>query len=672
MLKSCFFTLAIATGLAPAVSAAAAPAATQETRYTFLFSGNKAGSLVTRTEPGGELVCTFEFNDRGRGPKTETRFRLGAGGIPVSEHVTGIDYWKTPVDERFDVAGGKASWKNAAENGERQLTGPAFYLGLNGPPQEFELLTRALLAAPGGRLPLLPAGEARVEKLDSRKVQAGGKERTADLYAVYGLGLSPSYEWLDSERHLFAGIQGWAAIFPEGWDGVIPELTKAQDAAEAARLKSLAAKLPHRPKGALVIQHARLFDAESGKLMPETTVVVASNRIQAVGHDGEVAAPAGAEVIDAKGKALLPGLWDMHTHLSDDDGLLNMAAGVTTVRDMANDIDKLQDMRRRWENGDAVGPRVLMAGFMDGPGPFAGPTKVLVSTEKEALDWVDRYASMGYVQVKLYSSLDPKLVPAIVKRAHEKGLRVSGHIPNGMIAEEAVRAGFDEIQHVNFLELNFLDRGIDTRTPARFTEVGEHAAELDLNSDKVKRFIALLKERGTVLDVTLATFESLYMAPANAVGPTYATVVDRFPPTMQRGFVGGGLTAPPGHEQRYKDSFRAMENLVLALHKAGVTVVAGTDALCGFALHRELELYVDAGFSPADALRAATLVPARVMKRDRDLGSVAPGKMADLILVDGDPTARISDIRRVVLTVKDGVVYDPAALYQALAVQPIR
>jgi imidazolonepropionase-like amidohydrolase len=172
--------------------------------------------------------------------------------------------------------------------------------------------------------------------------------------------------------------------------------------------------------------------------------------------------------------------------------------------------------------------------------------------------------------------------------------------------------------------------------------------------------------------VTLATFEALYMAPANAVGPTYAAVVDRFPPTVRRGFVGGGLTAPPGRGQRYHDSFRAMENLVLALHKAGVTVVAGTDELCGFALHRELELYVDAGFSPVDALRTATLVPARVMKRDQDLGSVAPGKLADLILVDGDPTARISDIRRVVLTVKDGVVYDPAALYQALAVQPIR
>ena len=317
MLKPCLVSvLALLAGLAPATG--------QETRYTFLFSGNKAGSLVTRVQPDGERICTFEFNDRGRGPKTETRFRLGPGGIPVSEHTTGVDYWKTPVDERFERTGAKASWKNAAENGERQLTGPAFYLGLNAPPQEFELLTKALLAAPGGRLPLLPAGEAHVAKLDSRKVQAGGKERTADLYAVYGLGFSPSYEWLDAQHNLFAGISGWAAVVPEGWEGVVPELNHAQDAAEAARQKTLAAKLPHRPKGPLVLQHARLFDPESGKLVPETTVVVAGNRIQAVGHDGEVAAPAGAEIIDAKGKTLLPGLWDMHTHLGDDDGLLNL------------------------------------------------------------------------------------------------------------------------------------------------------------------------------------------------------------------------------------------------------------------------------------------------------------------------------------------------------------
>ena len=366
----------------------------------------------------------------------------------------------------------------------------------------------------------------------------------------------------------------------------------------------------------------------------------------------------------------MPGLWDMHGHLGPLDGLLNLAAGVTTARDLANDTDQLLDLRKRWDAGEAIGPRVLMAGFMDGPGPFAGPSKVLVDTEEEALAAVNNYAKLGYVQIKLYSSLDPKLVPAIVQRAHQLGLRVSGHIPNGMTAEQAVRAGFDEIQHVNFLFLNFLPPEIDTRTPARFTEVAQHAAELDLNSERVRSFIALLKERGTVSDPTLVAFEGLFTGRPDQLDPSLAPVADRFPAQVRRSAFGGGLNPPAEKVQRYRDSFRALQNLVRTLHDAGVTIVAGTDALAGFTLHRELELYVDAGIPAPEVLRIATLGAARVMKRDGELGSVAAGKLADMILVDGDPTKSISDIRRVLLTVKDGATYDPAKLYEAIGVKP--
>jgi imidazolonepropionase-like amidohydrolase len=240
-----------------------------------------------------------------------------------------------------------------------------------------------------------------------------------------------------------------------------------------------------------------------------------------------------------------------------------------------------------------------------------------------------------------------------------------------MSAEQAVRAGYDEIQHVNFLVLNFLDPKIDTRTPARFSEVAKHAAELDLHSERVKDFIALLKARGTVSDPTLNAFEGMFKAQPGEVDPSLAAVADRLPPQVQRGLYNAGLNPPADQVQRYRDSYRAMQNLVKALYDAGVTIVAGTDAMAGFTLHRELELYVDSGIPAPDALRIATLGAARVMKRDRDLGSAAPGKLADLILVDGDPAARISDIRRVVLTVKDGVVYDPAALWREVGVKPV-
>ncbi|HKV08051.1 MAG TPA: amidohydrolase family protein [Thermoanaerobaculia bacterium] len=654
-------TLFAALALAPCATAATQES---ETRYTLFLAGNKAGTAVTRTSSPIERTFNFEFNDRGRGPKTTTRIRLDAQGLPVRMETTGNDYWKSPVEELYERIGSKATWKNKAESGAQEITGPAFYLSLNGAPQELELLAQALLKAPGGRLPLLPVGEARIEKAGSAR--AGSTP--VDLYSLSGLGFTPAYIWLDGQRNLFAWIAGWSVAVREGEDAALSELTRIQDETDAARLKGVAARLAQKP-GGFAIRGARLFDPETRATSSNTTVVVSGNRIQAVGRDGEVQIPAGMRVIDAHGKTLLPGLWDMHAHVSDDDGILNLAAGVTSVRDLANDTDQLLARKKRWDTGETLGPRILMAGFIDGPGPFAGPSKVLVDTEEEALAAVDRYAELGYVQVKLYSSLNPKLVPAIIRRAHEKGLRVSGHIPNGMTAEEAIRAGFDEVQHANFFFLNFIP-GVDTRTPARFSEVAKNAADLDFNSQRVRDFFALLKERKTAWDPTVVTFEGMLTARPGEIDPSIAAVADRLPPQVKRGYLSGGLNPGPDLAPRYRGAFAAMKKFVRALYDAGVPIEAGTDALAGFSLHRELELYAEAGIPAPDVLRIATLVPAQIYHLEKDLGTIAPGKLADLILVDGDPTTRISDIRRVVLTVKDGVLLDPAQLYATMGVKP--
>jgi imidazolonepropionase-like amidohydrolase len=673
-------TAALLLALAPACSAASpapaspatAPPASAEIRYTLLLAGNHNGLAVTTPLSDHEWRYTFEFNDRGRGPSTVTHAVVDAQGLPVLFETTGHDYYKNPVDEKFERTGGKATWSNASEHGERAVTGPVFFPSLNGPPQETELLARALLRAPGHRLDLLPEGQQTIEELGTLAVKNGRQAKTLHLYALSGSGFEPSDIWLDEQGVLFASLSGWSGAIREGWEGVLPEVGKAQEARNAEREKALAARLARHPHGPLVFTHARLLDPAAGTVRPGTTVVVSGDRVTAVGEDGKVAVPGGAEVVDARGRTLMPGLWDMHVHLTSKDGLLHLAAGVTTVRDMANDTDSLLDMRRRFDAGEALGPRILMAGFIDGPGPFAGPSKVLVATKEDALKAVDRYKELGYEQIKLYSSLDPALVPPIIERAHRLGLRVSGHIPNGMTAEQAVREGFDEIQHVNFLFLNFLT-GVDTRTPARFTEVAKHAAELDLGSDRVKAFLALLKEKRTVIDPTVNAFEGLFIGRDGQLDPSLAPVADRLPPQVRRNLLGGGgLPVPEGMDKRYHDSFQALLAMVRALHDNGILIVAGTDSLAGFNLHRELELYALAGIPNLDILRAATIVPARVMKRDKDFGTIETGKMADLILVDGRPDQKMSDIRRVVLTVKGGVVYDPAALYSAIGVKPVQ
>jgi imidazolonepropionase-like amidohydrolase len=151
----------------------------------------------------------------------------------------------------------------------------------------------------------------------------------------------------------------------------------------------------------------------------------------------------------------------------------------------------------------------------------------------------------------------------------------------------------------------------------------------------------------------------------------FARVADRVPAQVRRGFLYGGNAVPEGMDQRYKDSFRQMLKMLKTFYDAGIPIVAGTDSLAGFSLHRELVLYVDAGIPAPKVLQLATLGAARVMKRDQELGSVAPGKLADVILVDGDPARQISDIYRVKTVVKDGVVYQVADLDRALGVKPL-
>jgi imidazolonepropionase-like amidohydrolase len=250
-------------------------------------------------------------------------------------------------------------------------------------------------------------------------------------------------------------------------------------------------------------------------------------------------------------------------------------------------------------------------------------------------------------------------------------MRVSGHVPSGMNAEQFVRAGVDEIQHMNFILLNFMPQVKDTRTPARFTEVAAHGAEIDPQSDQVRALIELLKERKIVLDPTLSIFEGMIDDRPGKIAAGFAAVAANMPAQVRRGFLYGGLEVPDGMDQRYRDSFQRMLDMAKAFYDAGITIVAGTDSMAGFSLHRELELYASAGIPAPKVLQLATLGAARVVKRDGELGSITPGKLADMILVEGDPAAHISDVRRVRTVIKDGVVYQVADLDRALGVRPL-
>lgn len=658
--------------LLAATSLIALPAEGQSTDtvfYSVVFSAKRmAGSQRTWRDKDG-IHIAYEYNDRGRGPKIVEDVKLDADGFPVSTTVRGIEYFKNPVDEKFSVENGVATWKGAAEHGTASGQ-RGFYLSFDGAPEEYGLLANALIKSPSRRAVLLPAGEANIAKVGDRTIKSNGQSIPVTQYVISGIGYTPQPIWLDQTGTLFAIGATWSMTIRKGWESFIPELVKAQDSVASVRSVTIAQELRRKPSTPVLFRNARLFDADAGVMRDNMNVLVTGNRITAVGSAAQVKAPSNAEIIDAKGKTLMPGLWDMHVHIDDTDGLQQIAAGVTTVRDMANDTDELMERRKRFDEGSLVGPRIFMAGFMDGSGPFAGPTKVLVDTEQQARDAVNHYADLGYVQIKVYSSIKPELMPAIIDQAHKRGLRVSGHVPAFMTAEQFVKLGADEIQHMNFVFLNFWGDTIkDTRTPLRFTAVAERASALDLSSSRVRDFVSLLKQRHIVLDPTINIFETLFLARTGTISPGYEAVANRLPPIVRRGFLAGGLPVPEGKDSIYRAAFPAMLKMLKMLYDAGVTIVPGTDAPPGFALHRELELYSAAGIPNNEVLRIATIGAATVLGKQETMGSIKAGKLADMIIVDGDPVKNMSDIRRVELTMKDGVIFESAKVYRTLGVK---
>jgi len=367
----------------------------------------------------------------------------------------------------------------------------------------------------------------------------------------------------------------------------------------------------------------------------------------------------------------MPGLWDCHQHFSDIDGPLDLATGVTSARDMANDTDTFLKRVARFDNGTELGPRVLKAGIIDGTGEFAGPTKMRVDTAEQAIQDVDWYADHDYVQIKIYSSVKPELVPIIADRTHTRGLRVSGHVPAFMSARQFVEGGADEIQHINFIELNFLFPEVkETRNRDRFIKVAEHAHELTPEKPEVREFIAFLKQHHTVLDPTMGAFEGLFCGDPTVITPGLGDVAQRFPPQVRRQLLSGALEVPKGQEIAYREAFPAMLRLLKALHDAGVTIIPGTDGLAGYMLYQELELYVRAGIPSAEVLRMVTLTPALVMGVNKDRGVIAAGKLADMVIIDGDPSRNIRDINKITTVIKGGKVYDPGAIEKALGIVP--
>lgn len=668
--------LAVLVGAWVMLGASAAGAATL--RYVVLVDGGKqAGEMVVDARDNGRTKVHFVFKDNGRGPELDEEYTLRPDGTYASYRVRGTTTFGAKVDERFERRGDQASWKSTSESGQKQVVGGALYIPMGGTPQGASVAIAAIAKRGDGTLPLLPGGLLTQRVLQEVQVSASGRRQTVQLLVQTGQGLNPGFIWAtqgtpEQAPRVFAFIApGFLAAVETGWEGSIEELTKTQVAAEATLVKDLAARQLKHLDGLTVIRNTRVFDSVQGSLGPASDVYVLRGRVTTIVPAGSP--DAGSDyAIDAAGRVLLPGLFDMHAHVAGNwEGGLHLAAGVTSVRDMGNDNATLQRTIDAAARGEVLAPQIVPAGFLEGESAFSARNGFVIKDLDGARHAVDWYAQHGYPQLKIYNSFPKDILKDTVAYAHSRGMRVSGHVPAFLRAQDVVDAGFDEIQHINQLMLNFfVTPTTDTRTLERFRLPAEMTADLDFDSAPVQAFIASLKEHQVAIDPTLTTFDYIRQR-AGETSQAYAAVIDHLPLDLQRGFRVAEMDIPDAATaKRYNRSYEKMIEFVGRLHKAGVTIIPGTDALAGFTLHRELELYVQAGMTPAEALQSATSVAARIARVDADRGSIAPGKRADLLLVDGDPTVDISAIRNVALVLTQGGVLSPSALYSEIGVRP--
>jgi imidazolonepropionase-like amidohydrolase len=626
---------------------------------------------VTRDGDALSAKIDFKFTDRSSPVPLTAAFRSANDWTPQSFEIKGKNSRSTDIDEAVEVQSDKIRLRDREKWTE--ATRPAQFFTIAGyAPTTMQMLMVRYWATHGSpaQLATLPRGQVKIEPRASDTVSIDGKPQKFDRFTIEGLIWGRETIWFDANRNLVAAVTTDAEFdhfeaIREGYESGLGTFVGLAGSDGMSALADISKGISGSRAEKIALVGGTLIDGTGRDPVLDSVVVIEKGRIVEAGPKSRVKIPSGAQKIDARGKTILPGLWDMHAHFEQVEwGPIYLAAGATTVRDCGNEFEFITAVRDAVANGRGLGPRLLLAGIVDGSGPSAiGVARV--DTPEQAKMWTDKYHEAGFQQMKIYSSVKLEELKDVAEEAHRLGMTVTGHVPIGLSAYQTIEAGQDQINHIPYI----LDIMVP-QLPADATRLDRANADanLDLNSPEAKKAIAFLVEHGTVVDPTIALFEFFSASTAKPAASIEPGVV-KVAPELQAILTDVG---PPSPHADVNEKVFAKELAVIgALHKAGVPIVAGTDqTVPGHSLHREIELYVQAGFTPMEAIQAATIVPARVMGLDKELGTVEPGKRADVIILDGNPLESIHNIRKVEFVITGGTMYNCAELWRSVGFQP--
>lgn len=606
---------------------------------------------LSNSSGGSQLNADWSYIDRGRRIQTQVAMKFTADYSPLSLKVDRLtDTSRTPALD-VSVSGRRATVVRNANTTTVDLPAVAFVISPYTPVSQHLALIRywkahgspaSLAVIPGD-----PMNPVKIRSQGTDHITVGGRRVALTRYSIDGVVWGIEYAWLDAEGRLAmftsaAGGLSTKAVRAE----LVPQYDDLMHIASRAAIGDLEAisrsAIPI-VQGRVALVGATLIDGSGRAAIPNATVIVANGRIEAAGPSATTIVPFNTKTFDVRGKTIVPGLWDMHAHLHQIEWIpVYIAAGVTSVRDMGNELPFVTDLRAFVDSGRANGPRIHLAGLVDGDGPNAFGA-LSATTPEEGRAIVRKYHELGFEQMKLYDLLTPGVVAAICDEAHKLGMTVTGHLPRALSITAAIDSGMDQFAHL----------------PVRG----------DPQSEATKSVIAFLKAHGTVIDPTESWNEIGGHSREESV-QTFQPVLQHLPPPFVQTRVanwGSATTDPATAHARLQGSLATLR----ALHEAGVPIVAGTDeGVPGFSVYREMELYVMAGFSPMDALRAATSVAAAALHLERDVGTIEAGKVADLLVLDKNPLDDISNIRTSRYVMKDGRLFENSALWKIAGFTP--